>query len=237
LNNRLRELAMQLIQATKAFEIRDVDGGEEPFRYSSGNRGPLFLSVKGTVSFPFFKDLAVELATKVQEVAPRVDFVAGNVTGGVPPSVYVAQELSGMRGRHVPFVYIRDSRKKGGQKEHVTGINKPSIQPGMNALIGEELVNYATTTTNSALLMRSLSFTVTHGMCIVTYDSAPSRAVLTEHKVELISLFTISEVLDLAEESDNKPPHLIAQARAFLAQPTEWMMAHGLSEDALGGTR
>ena len=49
-----------------AVDIRDVDGGEEPFLYSSGNRGPGYVMVKGLVTRQeIFKPLVEQLALRI----------------------------------------------------------------------------------------------------------------------------------------------------------------------------
>ena len=47
----LGEIASRLINSG-AVEIRDVDNGESPFNYSTGNRGPGYLQIKGLVGQP-----------------------------------------------------------------------------------------------------------------------------------------------------------------------------------------
>lgn len=231
----IRDLAIRLIRSG-AFQIRVFEEGEAPFLYSSGNYGPIFVSVKGAVSQPFFERLCELLAREIWLVAPHIDFVVGNATGGIVPSCYIAQGLRWLLGRHVPLVYIRREHKKGGQKELVTGIDNHAIQPGMNALIVEELVNYATTTTNSAAVMRGLGFEVTHGSCILSYDTEPARQLLADNRVELVKHFTLAELATLSVEIGYHTPKRIAYAYDFLADPTDWMSKRGIVPGEQGST-
>jgi len=88
----MEELILEVIKA-KAVEIRDIDAGEEPFLYSSGNWGPGYVSIKNLVGRKkIIKSLCQELAKKVAKEIP-LDFVAGNVTGGVIPGWLLSEYL------------------------------------------------------------------------------------------------------------------------------------------------
>lgn len=214
-------------------DIRDVDHGEEPFLYSSGWRGCGYVMVKGLVSDRhLLTELTYILAGKIRDEAPLVDFVAGNATGGMIPAWEVARELG------LPYVYIRGSRKKGGQKELITGLRDgyTRFNPGSNGLVGEELVNFAETTTNSAVALRQAGFEVTHGMCILSYDHERQRQLLAEHGVKLIYLFTLGQLLQAAEEHGTHDPRLLASYRESLADLPAWNKARGFEQDLSGGT-
>src|SRR6266542_2417578 len=69
------------------FEIRDVDGGEEPFLYSTKNRGPGYVDIKGRVGWrPLFDTLCQQSALRLIEAEAKFDFVSGNATGGMVPA-------------------------------------------------------------------------------------------------------------------------------------------------------
>lgn len=234
-SNRLDNLVGLIIEAG-GMHIRDVDGGEEPFLYSSGNKGPGYVSIKGLVSRTRLRDaLIANLAHVVAEGASGIDFVAANATGGMVPGTLLHQELSRILGRDIKLVYVRDTRKLGGLKEHVTGVE--GLEEGSLGLVVEELVNYATTTTNSAVLLRSLGFVVDHAATVVSYDTPPSRRLLQEHKLSLHSLFTMADLLGVAEERRYFNEKAVASYREFLSDPDAWMAKRGLVREERGGTK
>src|SRR3989338_6291016 len=150
----LEEIATKIIESGQV-QIRDVDRGEKPFDYTSGNRGPGYLQIKGLVGQPdTFVFLIRQLAHKVIREA-KFDFVNGNVTGGAIPGWELSRQVSDILGETIPNTYLRGSKKEGGFGELITGIqNNPLIKEGMVALVVEELVNYAETTTNAAEVFR-----------------------------------------------------------------------------------
>lgn len=234
-----RQTMTALLQAPGAVVIRDVDGGEAPFLYSSGNYGPGYVTIKGMVGQKrIIEPLTFQLAVKVAEEFPALDFVAGNVSGGVVPGWVLSQALESLLGKEVPFVYIRDTRKKGGHKELVTGIDKnPLIPEGSNGLVVEELVNFAETTCNGAEALRNAGYNVTHAACIMFYGNPVSLKSLEQAKLTMIYHFTLRQLLDVAGLCGTHPPNLTALYRDFLDDPLAWQKKRGLEPVKDGGTR
>jgi len=224
----LGEIAKTIINSG-AVEIRDVDGGGEPFVYTTGNRGPGYLMIKGLVGQPtVLKFLTSQLAYKVIDEA-EFDFIEGNATGGMIPGWQLRNDVSELLGREVPFCYLRGSRKEGGHGELITGDrNNPSIQKGMRALVVEELVNYAGTTGNAAETFREAGYPVSHGACIFSYDHSESNARLEEKRVTLVPLITLPQLLNISEANDLIPQNSIQSYRDFLSDPLGWQLSRDL---------
>lgn len=234
----IEQLVLEVLDA-RAVEIRDVDGGEEPFLYSSGNWGPGYISIKGLVGRKeIMKRLTYKLAERLREETSRLNFIAGNVSGGVIPAWLLSEHLEEISGKSIPFVYIRDTRKKGGQKELITGIeNNPEIPPGSYGLVVEELVNFAETTCNGAMALRDAGYRVTHAACILFYDNPESIKALESTNVELIYLFTLRRLLEIAENRQTHSLQAITGFREFLRSPLEWQAKRGLIPVREGGTK
>jgi adenine/guanine phosphoribosyltransferase-like PRPP-binding protein len=147
-----------------ALTIRDVDSGEEPFVYSSGQRGPGYVMIKALVARQdIFRPLAESLAAKLRDEGIRFDHIAGNATGGMIPAYAVREAFQRQTGRHdIEYVYVRGSRKPGGFGELVTGLQHIppalAVAEPLSWLVVEDLVNYAETPVNTVLLLRSLGY-------------------------------------------------------------------------------
>jgi orotate phosphoribosyltransferase len=228
-----------ILLRVNALAIRDIDAGEEPFLYSSGMKGPGYVMVKGQVSNRYELNYLVRgLAEEVARVSSDIDFIAANATGGMIPGWILAEELSEILSREIPYIYVRGSRKKGGHKELLTGIeNNPAIKVGSTALVVEELVNFAETTCNSAVALREAGYVVKNAACILSYGHDATRQKLSDHGVELIHLLSLDELLTDAEASGMFPPHVVADYRDFLKGPQAWMSKRGLLRDEGGGTQ
>lgn len=243
------ETVLMVLDA-KAVEIRDVplevtnDEVEglplenQPFLYASGNWGPGYAMVKGLVARKrIMGSLIQPLAKKIIEKVPQVDFVAGNVSGGMIPGWLLSEELGVLLERTIPFVYVREARKKGGQKELVTGIvNNPEIPTNANGLVVEELVNFAQTTCNGANALRDAEYSVTHAATILFYDNPLAIEALEENEIEMIYLFTLPELLTVAEKHQTHSQKAIDGYREFLVDPIGWQESRGLTPVERGGT-
>lgn len=219
-----------------ALTIRDVDGEEEPFLYSSGNYGPGYVSVKGLVGVPqLLNALTAWLAVMVAQSGLRPDFVAGNVTGGLVPGQMLRDHLAALLAYKPSFVYVRDTRKLGGHGELVTGIEH--LAEGSEGIVVEELVNFAETTCNSALHLRKLGFQVGDAATILTYENPVAIARLSENDIDLVSLMTLDELLSVAEIDGMYEVHLVRSYREFLEDPLGWQSARGLVPAKGGGTQ
>ena len=234
----VEDCTLQVLNAG-TLSLRDVDGGEEPFLYSSGNKGPGYVLIKALVGWRMlFRMLISQLALKLADCAPQIEFVVGNATGGMIPGWLLSDELEKLYKRPIPFVYARNMRKKGGHKDLITGIdNNPYIKMGANGLIVEELVNFAQTTSNSTAEIRRLGYTVTHAACILSYENPVALREMESQHVSLVSLFTLKDLLDTAEKHKTHPPKLVASYRMFLENPLKWQQDRGFEPDKEGGTQ
>jgi len=245
----VEEIALMVLEA-KAVEIRNVPSKvtneevetlpreQQPFLYASGNWGSGYVSIKNLVGRKtIIRPLVSQLAQLVAERVPYLNFVAGNVTGGVIPGWLISEELEKLLGRTIPFVYIREARKKGGQKELITGItNNPEIPTGANGLVVEELVNFAETICNGADALRDAGYVATHGATILFYNNPEAIKALEEHGIEIVYLFTLPDLLTVAEKYRTHPQNAIDDYREFLADPLGWQAARGLKRIEKGGT-
>lgn len=224
----LEEVTVKIMDSGQV-EVRDVDGGQEPFVYSTGNRGPGYLMIKALVAQPeTFIFLINQLAHKVVKQA-KFDFIEGNATGGMIPGWELRNHVSEILGRQVPYTYLREARKEGGHGELITGIqNNELVKPGMSVLIVEELVNFAGTTTNAARIYREAGFPVTHGACILSYDHAESNEKLKKEDVTLVSVITLPQLLDAGEAIGKIPKRAADSYREFLADTIGWQLKRGL---------
>ncbi len=235
-NATLDRLALEILRAD-ALELREVPARvtneqveslslrNRPFLYASGNWGPGYVTVKGQVGRQkLMKMLCRYLAFELAEQWPGgIDFVAGNVTGGMVPGWIVSEELSILLRRTIPFVYIRELRKTGGQKELITGIqNNPEIPAGSNGLDMEELVNFAQTIINGAGCLREAGFNCSKGACILYYDNPVANKDLQAAGVSMVYLLTLSRLISVALHGATHSKELLIEYERFRKDPLQW---------------
>ncbi|MBI1979097.1 MAG: hypothetical protein HYS62_03510 [Candidatus Aenigmarchaeota archaeon] len=227
------EIAPRIIEAG-ALEIRDIDGGEKPFLYSSGNWGPGYLMIKGLVGQPhLMKYLCAQVALRVPK--DRVDFVVGNVTGGLIPGWEIRNNLEMQKGEEVPFVYVEGSRVSEGRM--IGEEDNHLVRKGDKSLVVEELVNFLQTTTNSVLLSRHRGYDAKLAATILHYKNPIALKQLGEHGLELFYVVSLPDIIDAAERSPMFKPRAVADYRRFLENPLKWQADRGYEPVREGGTR
>tara|TARA_Y100000310_G_scaffold342898_1_gene448137 strand:+ start:4330 stop:5169 length:840 start_codon:yes stop_codon:yes gene_type:complete len=237
----LDEIADKIFRSHQV-EVRDVEAGEEPFVYSTGNRGPGYLMIKGLVGQrKVLKFLTMQLALRVAELyGKEFDFVEGNATGGMIPAWQLTDDIEkvlDMEEGSIPFAYLCGSRKRGGHGEHLTGDrNNDLFHEGMKGLVVEELVNYAGTTSNAALALRDMKYGATNGACLLTYDHPESNKRLADVGLTLNPLITLPQLLDIGEANREITSEAVTSYREFLGNPVKWQLERGLviPETAVG---
>lgn len=225
------EIALLIIRSG-GVDIKDVDAGEKPFLYSSGNYGPGYVDVKGRVGWDdVFEKLTNQSALRLLEEKAQFDFIAGNATGGIVPAYKVKLNVSEWTGRDVPYVYVRNTRKLGGHQEYITGLkNNPHIPEGAKPLIFEELVNFADTTCNSRLVLAALGHVAIYAGTILEYNNPMANERLKKECLILVSTIKLPALLDVAEENKIFSSQAIAGFREFLRGPKEWMSIRGIKK-------
>lgn len=220
----------RLIIEAGAVEIRDVDAGEEPFLYSSGNYGPGYVMIKGLVGQErVFKTLTEQLALRIVDKNVNFDFIAANATGGMVPGYQLREDLQRLTGRKIPYVYVRNTRKLGGHNDIVTGAaNNPEISKGDTALVVEELVNFSQTTANSAIALREEGYPVHSAATILYYANPQALERLAENDINLYSLTTLPILLEVGLQEGFFSPGAIASYRDFLKDPKGWQAVRGI---------
>ena len=221
-------------------EVANLPPNQQPFLYASGNWGPGYFMIKDLVgNKTLIRSLGRYLAFKIAEKWPTgIDVVAGNVTGGMIPGWLISEELEVLFGKQVPFVYIRELRKTGGQKELITGCrNNPEIISGANVLDMEELVNFAQTIISGAASLREAGFACTMSACILYYDNPVANENLAKADIEMVSLLTVPKVIEVANQFKTHPKELLDNYSDFLKNPLQWQADRGLTHVEKGGTK
>jgi len=227
-DRKTEDIALDLLRAN-VLKIRDIDAGEKPFIYTSGNWGPGYVNIKKLVSAKkLMLSLTKHLAEKIAKYVSQINFIAGSATGGMIPGWLVAEHLETILGKAMPYVYIRKA-KRGERENSIIGIeDNPEIQKGDKAILVEELINFGQTTCINTKLLREAGYTVTHIACILFYDNPQAVKSLQENRLEIIYLITLPQLLGVAEKHNIYPPKVIDNYREFLKNPLEWQIRYGL---------
>lgn len=220
----------KLILDAGALDIRDINSGQEPFLYSSGNYGPGYVNIKGLVGRQeVFKTLTEQCALKLADEEADFYFIAANATGGMVPGYQVREDYQRLTGRDIPYIYVRNTRKIGGHQEYTTGLTgNPEIPEGSRPLIFEELVNFAQTTCNSKKVLEEEGYIATHAGTLLHYENPEAVKRITEEGLTLIWVARLNRVLEVAADTGTFSSRSIDDYLEFLKNPKAWQEARGL---------
>ncbi len=217
----LEELGLVVVD--RFVDPRNIKTGEKAADYTSTFSGPIYTHTKESVGQrDILVSLAKELTTKlVQEGKLKFDFIAANESGAMVPGWQLKTTLEKFSFREIPYVYIqKDGNIKGF-------MNNSLIRENMKVLIFEDAVNFGTTIIKGAELLRKRGYVVDTGACFVYYDHMIARENLARARINLTYLFTLSQLLDIAEKNGRFNPIVIADSREFLADPEKWQRDNG----------
>jgi orotate phosphoribosyltransferase len=103
--------------------------------------------------------------------------------GAVPLAVAVALETNR------PFVMVRKEPKDHGTKELIEG----DVSPGETFIIVEDVATTGGSTLKVVSALREVGANVSRAVVVVDRQEG-AREMLTEHGIELISLFTVKDL-------------------------------------------
>ncbi|MEA2064906.1 MAG: hypothetical protein U9O66_01245 [Patescibacteria group bacterium] len=231
MNQEKKEKTMRLILESGGVEIRNVDLGEEPFLYSSGNRGPGYVDIKGRVGFDdVFESMVDLLSDKLIDDDVQFDLIVGMMTGGSMPGFRLKQIMSERLDKKIVYVYQRGARKVGGHKELDTGDrNNPNIPLQCRTLIVEELVNFAETTTNGVLYERDKKDRVVEDAATILFYQNPMAVKrLKKYNINLHWVIGLrDDLLPFAVKDGFFSEKIVANYFNFLNNPKKWNLTRG----------
>jgi orotate phosphoribosyltransferase len=207
-----KEVAKILIQ-TKSVLINT----KEPFTYTSGKVGPIYVDIRRLISFPAERTILMDYAAEM--IKPLgLDYYAGGETAGIPYAAFLAERLN------APMLYIRKKPKGHGRMAQIEGC----IEEGKNkVLLVEDLLTVGSSQKVFVKALREANLEVKHSFVLFSYDIYPqSKINLDEMNITLHSLTNWWAVLDVIKEEKYFDEETIVSLEQFLNAPDDWANSH-----------
>ena len=158
-------------------DMKVVQTGE--FTLASGKKSNYFVNIKRASTNPqVLREIGKAMAPYVGDAK-----IAGMALGAVPLAVAVALETNR------PFVMVRKEPKDHGTKELIEG----DVSPGETFIIVEDVATTGGSTLKVVSALREVGANVSRAVVVVDRQEG-TREMLTEHGIELISLFTVKDL-------------------------------------------
>ena len=199
----------ELLLQIKAIKLNP----SEPFQWASGWKSPIYCDNRVTLSYPPIRNfLRVEIAKIVEREYGRPDVIAGVATGAIAIGVLVAEELG------VPFIYVRPEPKKHGRKNQIEG----HLESGQNVVVVEDLISTGNSSLNAVNALKESGGVVKGMVAIFSYGFDVATTNFEENNVQLTTLSTYENVLELASENNYISDEEVGVLKEWKKNPSTW---------------
>ena len=194
----------------------------EPFRYTSGNIGPVYVDCRRPLSFPLERGTLMSMAVQVlhDEVGDKnIDIIAGAETAGIPYGAMIADRMQ------KPMIYIRKKAKGHGRMSQIEGHFEDGTSP--RVVLTEDLQNFGHSKQVFVDALRTAGATLEHFFVLFDYGIRPEvkadndKMGLTQH-----SLCNWYDVLAVARAENYFDTQTLDSVEAYLNDPATWVAAH-----------
>ncbi len=186
---------------------------KEPFQYTSGKIGPIYVDIRCLISFPNERKILMDFAAEILKPL-GMDYYAGGETAGIPYAAYLSERLD------APMLYVRKKAKGHGRMAQIEGC----IHEGKNkVLLVEDLLTVGSSQKVFVEAIREAGLEVQNSFVIFSYDIYPqSKINLDEMEITLHSLTNWWAVLDVIKEENYFDADTISSLEDFLNAPDDW---------------
>ncbi|MBQ0712683.1 MAG: orotate phosphoribosyltransferase [Porticoccus sp.] len=216
----IAKLTAKMLLEIGAINFRPND----PYILTSGKASPVYIDCRKIISFPRVRSTLMDFGASVilRDIGfESIDAIAGGETAGIPFAAWLSERLS------LPMQYVRKKPKGFGRDAQIEG----SLTEGSKVLLVEDLTTDGGSKITFCDALRKAGAEVTDTFVIFFYDIFPgTRENLAKAGINLHSLTTWWDVLEVCKESGEMDDQSLAEIEAFLNAPEEWSLAHGGAE-------
>ena len=164
---------------------------ENPFTWASGIKSPIYTDNRITLSYPETRNLIENsFVDTIKDHFPEVEVIAGTATAGIPHGAIIADKMS------LPFAYIRSKPKDHGAGNQIEG----RVLKGQKMVIIEDLISTGGSVLDAAAASKREGADVLGVVAIFTYELPKASQNFEEAGVQLITLSTYSDLIQVAKE-------------------------------------
>ncbi len=209
------------LSAGMLLEIGAVSfNAKEPFTHASGKKAPTYVDCRKLISFPRIRSTLMDfLSVSIMREAgfEAFDNIAGGETAGIPFAAMVAERLA------LPMTYVRKKPKGYGRNARIEG----AMTEGQRVLLVEDLTTDGGSKLSFVDAIRDTGATCSATAVIFYYGIFEGvEKTLGDHGVQLISLCTWWDVLEVAKEREAFDTETLAEVESYLRDPAAWSAAH-----------
>lgn len=185
---------------------------KEPFTYTSGNVGPVYVDMRRMISFPKERSILMDYAADMLRPL-NMDYVAGGETAGIPYAAFLAERLE------VPMLYIRKKPKGHGRMAQIEG----HMEEKKNVILIEDLMNVGSSQQVFVKALREANAIIENTFVVFSYDIYPkTKENLKDININLHALTNWWAILEVVKAENYFDSETITSLEEFLNEPESW---------------
>lgn len=186
---------------------------DDPFRYSSGIRSPIYTDNRVLISFPEArKKISKQMETIARADYRDIEAIAGTATAGIPWAAWIAAAFN------VPMVYVRGEAKKHGHQNQIEGV----LETGKRTLVIEDLVSTGGSVLAAAAAVRKAGAEPVAVIAIMTYQMESAQRAFKEAGIPLHTLTNFRTLTDVAVREGYLTAGSHEKVLEWAADPEGW---------------
>lgn len=186
---------------------------ENPFTWASGIKSPIYTDNRITLSYPETRNLIENsFVDTIKDHFPEVEVIAGTATAGIPHGAIIADKMS------LPFAYIRSKPKDHGAGNQIEG----RVLKGQKMVIIEDLISTGGSVLDAAAAAKREGADVLGVVAIFTYELPKASQNFEEAGVQLITLSTYSDLIQVAKEKGYITAYGLQLLQKFKEDQENW---------------
>lgn len=207
--NEIAKASARILLDTKSVLVN----AREPFTYTSGKTGPVYVDIRRMISFPKERTQLMDFAAQMLKPI-KADYIAGGETAGIPFAAFIAERLN------APMLYIRKKPKGHGRMAQIEGFLDGE---GKHILLVEDLMNRGTSQNVFIDAIRAAGAAVHHSFVLFSYDIYPeTQQDMADMGITVHALTNWRAVVECAREGGDFDTPTLASLEKFLRNPDGW---------------
>lgn len=184
-----------------------------PFTWASGWKSPIYCDNRKTLSFPevrrFIRD---SFATRVRELYPQADLIAGVATGAIAHGALVAEKLE------LPFIYVRSEAKGHGLGNQIEGY----FEKNQKVVVIEDLISTGGSSLSAVRALREAGCEVLGMLAIFTYEFGKAADGFASENCRLDTLSNYSTLVGTAVATGYIGESDVETLKKWRIDPSSW---------------
>ena len=186
---------------------------QNPFRWSSGWKSPIYCDNRVCLSFPKIRDfLANSIAEEIKKKTSNNFIIAGVATGAIGIGMLVANKLN------VPFIYVRPEQKKHGRKNQIEG----TLNKNEKVIVIEDLISTGKSSLNAVDAIQNNGAKVIFMIALFTYGFEIAKENFINKRIELKTLCDYNNLIETAKENNLINEDEIKSLINWKKNPEKW---------------